>query len=319
MIGDGWQGAVVAHALKGRGMDPILYLAAPSTYPMTDPVVLYVGNGETREKAELIFGESVARDLWEISEANWTRALDLLRICDVPHETKGLVRFPQQTIERGASFSGDALEHALLEDLSIAGRFRRLKGLSCDPDLVAHVRLDTFEVSAPFVILVSEHFESSAVAALAGIRIPITLSSFTYRIQPPFSGSVAVFNDGADFAVGGGDTWRLGSFRNLFQDRGVGLHDKPDEIASQNLAAYFTKLNWIPSGARGDAGMSYESISCDGLPIVGTFSALPSVVFVTGFAARSACFLFELAERLATQVTTGEASRLGVFSPRRML
>src|SRR5690606_29206407 len=104
---------------------------------------------------------------------------------------------------------------------------------------------------------------------LASERIPVSVSSFVFPDPEGLDASVFLFNQGADFAVRDRRIVRLGSFRNLYEDRGVGLHAAADERTRENISRFFTEKGWLGAESRPlSEGVSFESVSCDGLPIV---------------------------------------------------
>lgn len=319
VVGDLWTGPVFAHSLLAHGLTSELWV---SDGPSVDgPEPLYVGNGETREKAGLIYGEPMAREIWAISEASQSRARALFKEKGVPVFDKGLVRLPAGVSEPAFSFSASTLAKAL--GIPLAGRFKKIESIRSHGPLDFEITLQTQKGSqspqAAFAVITSESFEGAAVPWLADKRLPITLSSFVFPPSAEFDHAFALLNGGADFAVADESHLRLGSFRNLFEDRGFGLHSVVDKKTKENVLAFFSAKKWIDPAAMLSEGFRYESVSCDGLPIVGTVPGMPNVIFATAFAARTACFAFEVADRVARAIAHGGESDLGLFNTRRLL
>jgi hypothetical protein len=157
----------------------------------------------------------------------------------------------------------------------------------------------------------------TAIAFLTDKLVPVTLSSFPLPFALPMAG--LFFHRGADFAIRDGAGARLGSFRNLYADRGVGQHAVADPLTRESLGRFFGGMKW-PAEAIGEPILSYEALSCDGVPIAGALPEHPGAYVLAGFAARTANFIFELADRLAEDIVRGgNFSELKVFSTRRFL
>lgn len=321
ILGDLWTAPLFAYHFSQIGQPTEIWLSDDPPFAGPEPV--YLGNGETREKAGLIFGEPLAEKLWTVSTANFAAARRLLSALGVAFHEHGLQRpgTPAAT-EPGFSFSPQDLSTVLLRGQTVAGRFQRVLSLNAE-GLETKVRLQTargpVELSAPMAVVATESFEQSAVAWLADKRIPCTLTSLLAKPTPKFSASVGLFNGGADFAVNDGSLLRLGSWRNLYADHGVGLHAQEDARSRHGLTQFFSGLGWLDPSLSLPATLRVESLSCDGIPLVGTVPGLAGVVFAVSFAGRGPCFIFEVADRVAHTMVGKPTALLDVFSPRRLL
>lgn len=281
-----------------------------SDYACVDaPEAVFLGNGETREKAGLIFGERLAGRLWEISQANLQLARKLF--------TESRVEFTET--EGALIFSPGRLAAALAEPFQTFSTLEHLEQKG-NAEVRAHLKTaeGTKQVAAPLAVIATEAYGLSTIALLSDKRIPTTLSSFCFTDVKKQAG-YQLFNQGADFTISNGSELRLGSFRNLYADRGVGLRNEIDPVTQKNLLNFFSAKGVVSANATARPVRRIESLSCDGIPLVGTFAGLPGAVFATGFAARSAAFLFAVAESVAATVLGEAAQDLAIFSPRRLL
>ena len=131
---------------------------------------------------------------------------------------------------------------------------------------------------------------------------------------------MALFNAGADFAVSEGAKLRLGSFRNLYEDKAVGIHAQPDPATLKGVSHFFGDLGWIESEKELRSHISIETLTCDGLPIAGSLPDSPGIYLVTGFAGRAQNYLFEVAEQLAAGILKESGfEALSLFSTKRFI
>jgi glycine/D-amino acid oxidase-like deaminating enzyme len=150
--------------------------------------------------------------------------------------------------------------------------------------------------------------------------LQVTLSTFVYQRPKPQPFSLALFHGGADFAIEDGDHLRLGSFRNLYLDKAVGVLDAPDPMTLQGVSRFFGELGWISPGAVPSVQLSVETLTCDGIPLAGALPDYPGVYLVTGFAGRGANFLFAVASQLASGILGRSGFEgLGLFSTKRFV
>ncbi len=180
------------------------------------------------------------------------------------------------------------------------------------------------ELSASIVVVISESIPADLFPSLKDKVIPVTLSSFSFSaIHYPINSAKTVFfvfNAGIDFAIRQEKKVILGSFRNLFEDKAVGIHKQADPRTLEGVRKYFGTLGWVDAGEKASPYLDVESITCDGLPLVGSLSENPGVYIVAGFAGRRQNFIFEIA-RLLSQAIAGKSSfdLLSVFSTKRFL
>ncbi len=326
VIGDGWSGRLLAAALKRHGQDCELWLSENKTFPPPDTIPLFIGNGETADSARKIFGADLQRELWALSQRNWEIAQSTFQTLGVRALADGLLR-ADGTREAGMSFSAEALESKLDRRVSVAGRFRRLAGVTAHGNLDFGARLETatgtVDLHTPLLVVASDSFSLNAIPWLADKRIPVTLSSFRVTkadVRPRDGGAtIRMFHSGAELAVEGERDWRFASVRNLWADRGVGVNDTVDSVTESNLRAYFSQAGWFASDVAMQAELSVESVTCDGLPIIGPWPGQTGIVFAFGFGARTANFIFAVAEDLATALTGEKVEALDRFSTRRLV
>lgn len=323
ILGDRWSGPLFARALKREGLHYSLWISDEGHIPAPDLVPIIVGNGETRKKAGLIFGEALAEKIWAISEGNWKLAQAAFAELRVPFFDRGLKRFGDEGAEKGIAFSSADFFSSAVSPADIAGRFSKLLGVGAKGGLEFEASLETSQgtviVRAPVVIVATEKLERDAIPALSDKRIPVTLSSFELPAPEALDFSVGFFNKGADFAVTDGNRLQLGSYRNLFEDRAVGLHSQIDPVTRKNVLEFFSKRGWIADPSSVKSRLHVDSISCDGLPLVGPIPGLSGVIFATGFAGRAASFLFFIAADTATALSGTSKATVDVFSTRRLV
>jgi glycine/D-amino acid oxidase-like deaminating enzyme len=324
VLGDPWSGPLFARALSDAGHVPELWISEAIGQHAVEAV--YLGNGERREIAARVFGKSVSESLWALSEANYSLAERMLSKLGVPFEANGFSHDAGNALEekeKGLCFSSQALARALTAPGNAPRRFHRVTRLESSRGLDSVVTLETaqgtVQQEAPMIVCVTEAIEHGAISPLSDKRIPISLTYAAIPRTRTSECSIGFYNDGAEYCFSAPAHTVLGSFRNLYLDRGVGLHQDPDPVTQAQLVPYFSSLGRIQSADSIAWGVRFESVSCDGLPLVGPLPGLPGVIFVTGFAARAACFLFAVAQDLSGVLLKAEASRLEVFSTRRLI
>ncbi len=324
ILGDGWSGRLLADALKRRDQECELWLSeTPVPPPDTTPV--YLGTGDTAETARKIFGEPLFSMVWGLSSENHQLARARLSGLGVAFREGGVLR-AGGTKDVGLSFSARALETAL-DSKPVAGRFREIESLSALGNLEFGARLNTaqgpVDLRSPLIVVATESFSLGAIPWLSDKRIPVTLSSFhvdkAALSVPPTESVVHFFNGGAEAAVLGESGGRFISYRNLWSDRGVGLKDEIDPVTESNLRNFFSQQGWFPPSVSLRGELSIESVTCDGLPILGPLPGHSGIVFALGFGARTACLFFAVAEILADALTGGTSEKLDRFSTRRLI
>lgn len=327
VLGDGWSGRLLAAALQNRGQACELWLSENQSFPTPDLIPFFIGNGETPDTARKILGAELQTALWALSECNAEIAIDTFAKLSIVHSPTGLVR-AYGARESGWSFSADALERGLAPACQVAGRFRRLVSLVAHGNLDFGARLATADgetdLHSPLLVVASDYFSLEAIPWLSDKRIPVTLSSFRLpagAVHPPSGprGAIHHFNAGAEFAVAGEGGWRFGSYRNLWADRGVGVNDTVDSVTESNIRSFFSKAGWFSPEASWQPELSVESVTCDGLPIVGPLPGQTGIVFAIGFGARTANFIFAVAEHLADALVGKKVEALDRFSTRRLV
>ena len=360
VIGNWWTGPLLAHALSKHGLEATVYSLGERKETEPTHVAAHMGNGEIPETAFLTLGEATAMRVWEISANNLQRAKVWMQELGVPFRERETIWFAASARERellAASAkrlphrctfweSGPLLEQAGhhfeavltapgleldLEDWRCAAESRypvqvidRLIKIDKAPNLDYWVRTETRgqaqEQRFSLVIVATERLEVGAFPSFSDKWIPVTLSSFTWPRTDSTELAVALFNGGADFAVGNESTFRMGSFRNLYEDKSVGVRTEVDPVTLRNVSRFFGGLGWIDPTAPFRSHLSVEAISCDGLPIAGATADLPGVYLVGAFSGRAPNFIFEVAEQLALGISTDRGyGGLSLFSTKRFL
>ena len=333
VLGDGWTGPWLARELQVAGASVHycrLHSAAPDSDRGPDISAVYVGNGELRTRAELSFGKEIISQLWDVSRANFQRAEDFFKSSLLPHRLDSALWFgpDSKPVENSPAllFQQSALTSWLEADV-----LRRGGQIETIDDISALNRASTFEyevkghrggsekaMRATSLFISTESFPRSLVRGLESIWLPITLNRFTFK-SPKSLGAVSLFHGGIDYCwQKDPGTATVGSYRNLFEDRAFGMRRGWVDAVSENaVTSFFAKQGWIADGALYKASF-IESLSCDGLPLAGQLSAYPGVFLLSGFAARTANFFFELSHCLAAAFT-GQATPpiLGLLSPKR--
>ncbi len=330
VIGDEWPAAVVAAAFGARAT----YLSLPSRAAGLD-VLVHVGNGECRENARLVCGDEMSASLWEISQASFARAKSfailegrLSWIASGDRETD-LLRKSAEKVAGGRWEDDRLTEPALLLDtpkimasvpFTLVDKIVRIEKTGSLQNRVVYLRGEIeASVEAPIVIVVSDEKVPALLPSFADKWIPVTLTSILHpaRKDLPFLG--ALFHLGADCAVLGANHLRLGSYRNLYEDKAAGVHDTADPATLKGVSAFFGGLGWVGAGEP-SIRLTVEALSCDGLPVVGSLAHLPGVYAVGAFAARTQNFIFEVAQQLAVGIVKGQGfTGLNIFSTKRFL
>jgi hypothetical protein len=179
----------------------------------------------------------------------------------------------------------------------------------------------TKEIESSLVLFFDDILIASLFPSCADKIIPVTLSSFLFAKKKDLPLRGAIFNNGADFAYNDPQGWCLGSYRNLFEDKAVGVKNQADPVTLKGVKSFFSSMDWIdPLAEPLEQRLSIESISCDGLPVVGALADLPGIYVGGGFSARSANFLFEVVAKLASGILGREGfSDLTLFSTKRFI
>ncbi len=295
-IGPAWAAFWAASKAKARGMKAKVLPTQEQNG--ADGLFVYEGNGEWRETTEKIFGETQIENLWSLSRRNFALAQELGLSSGALWSEAGTIWAREGGV--GRKEPGLVLRRSVLEPYLSAQA-----GLSAVKEnwdwRIRKVGPFDFEVGgerAKMVCLLGDNFSPKLFPFLGDKWIACTLSSFLYPAGKVPEGSLFLFNQGADFAVREGKNLRIGSFRSLYSDRGVGFHDEPDEVTRKNTQAFFSEMGWIAPGA-GDPKRQIATLTCDGLPLIGPLPEEPGVFVVGGFSGRGANFLFAVLEKLA--------------------
>ena len=86
------------------------------------------------------------------------------------------------------------------------------------------------------------------------------------------------------------------------------------------VTKFFGEKGWIEGNTPLNSYLSLETLTCDGLALVGTIPDRPNVYFIGGFSARTANFIFEGADQVAESVLgSGSLEGLSYFSMKRFV
>jgi len=322
VVGSGWEVHAAALSLNECGLR-CAGVRLPSNPVGWIPVS--VGSGEPRATVEKIMGSALTGFLWEISEENYARARQFFPEI-VPTETRWYASASPADFhsEKGFGFeeetfcrSAEARLVQLGEKVVDADEI----DITSESSFVHRVKFkDGTSIGTSFVLLLHEPTAIGLYPGLSDKLIPVTLSSYTFprRVEAGFS--MALFNGGADYAIFEDVRLRLGSFRNLFEDKAVGFPLPPDPATLKGVTRFFGDQRWIDPDTKPEAHISLAAISCDGLPVVGALSEAPHVFVAGGFAGRSQNFIFEVASRLGNALR-GKSSFSGLekFSTKRFV
>jgi hypothetical protein len=357
VVGDSWAARAMLqafHRLEAKVQG--IFTAEKS---LSRDISIHLGNGESYQRARLAMGEDLARHLWDFSRRNYGRAQDCLAEMKVHFKQQRLLRFAgnskEQSLLEKSSGEGEGYRW-LREGAALTQGKQRFLGCLSGPaisfaseafiqnvetncavtlvdDITSVSQKNPFDLEvnylsegrpyqcpASIVVIVSERLAPLLGTFYHDKIIPVTLSSFLYHRKAGPDFSLALFNGGVDFASSEKDRLRLGSFRNLFEDRAVGVHLEPDPITAKGVKEFFGELGWIDPLETPVAQLIVEAISCDGLPVVGPVPEMPHVFVLGGFNGRSANFLFEMAEQLAEGILANRSFEgLAKFSSKRFV
>ncbi len=324
--GDDWSGALFSYFARRNGLSPVLVEVEPRRQiPLS---AIHVGNGEMSKNARLIFGESLYRQIWPFSEANFECSRNLLRSLSCSSDPQSLDWFNGQKVilEEPVLVIGNAALNAALVSSSGTSPTQSKtvaieRGRSMESLVTLTLGTAKRQWRASTIIVVSESLPPQLFASLRDKIIPVTLSAFGYTSKatlPPFN--YALFNSGVDFAMKGEKLVWLGSYRNLFEDKAVGILSVADPKTGDGVRKFFGSLGWIEPGENPRTALAVEAITCDGLPLVGSLPENPGVYIVSGFAGRRQNFIFEVASLLTAGLAgKGSYEKLSPFSTRRFL
>lgn len=314
IVGSSWQARLAAHYAVETGRKVLLLQTPDLPQPTLLPV--HVGTGEPRQRVELAMGAEITQKLWSLSQKNLTSAEKLIGKKAEPK------LFWKGKEERE--------ELCLLVDTSeLLGRLRpptMTAPAAKTPRLRSVGRLD-YEVETE-----SEIFTSSLVVAADDATlldwcpamkeelIPVTLSVFEEKAVMPLEEGYYLFHGGADFALKRGDDLILGSYRNLFEDKGVGFLSQYDPKSWEGIQSFFGQLGWIRAAEKPHRFTPvFHSVTCDGLPLIGASRDIPGLFMATGFSGRPQNFLFETLRLLMESLLTGRVVELPFSSNKRFV
>jgi hypothetical protein len=357
VLGDSWTARAVLHAFhRHGGKAQGIFIPEKSS---SGTISIHLGNGESYQRARLAFGDDLARALWDFSRHNYQRAQDRLEDIKVPYRQQRLLRFAgsakEQVLLEKSSGEGEGYRW-LREGAALTQGKQRFLGCLSGPavsfssdvfsqtvdkicpvtfvdeisavsqkepfDLEVHYRYQGGPSTTPasIIVVVSEQLVPLLGTFFADKIIPVTLSSFTYRRLAGPDFSLALFNGGVDFASAEKENLRLGSFRNLFEDRAVGVQDSPDPVTEKGVREFFGSMGWIDPQQPAKSNLMVEAISCDGLPVVGSIPEAPGIYVLGGFSGRSANYIFEMAEQLSQGILGNKSFEgLAKFSSKRFV
>ncbi|MCB0416499.1 MAG: hypothetical protein KDD39_02535 [Bdellovibrionales bacterium] len=299
---------------------------SPETALPQRTLPVYLGNGESRNRASLTYGNQLTETLWDFSETNYAEAERRAASLGV-NLREGDLRWTDYEGLRAMDLDYPELCAALRKNLKENScQFRSFSKIQVLPSAKLGQSIEFIERSAPqkieatAVVCAEEWLCYQNFTYMKDKLVPATLWSFLFKKTTALDFALALFNDGVDFAVNRGSQLELGSFRNLYMDHGVGLVTEPDERTRAGVKSLFSGLGWIESENESAVFSSVEAISCDGLPIVGSLPDLPSTYVVCGFSGRSQNFLFEAARLLVgALLEENDFSLLSTFSTKRFL
>lgn len=242
--------------------------------------------------------------------------------------SQGKEKFKALLKEPAFSFSGALMEKTLRDFLKRAKvsvetveEIRQIQSKEVfEYELCASSKGEEKTISAPLVIFISSRISQSLLPSMRDKWMPVSLTSAFAEGPRPFPFSFCLFHGGADFASGGEKGIQLGSFRNLYEDKAVGILKKADPATLRGVETFFGSLGWISESTSLKTEIDVTSLSCDGLPLVGALPDFPGVYLLTGFAGREANFLFEVTRRLAQGLVKEKGfSSLAIFSTKRFV
>lgn len=319
LIGDNWTLGVFADAFIQKGLKPrTISLQPPNiSYPTVNSV--FVGNGDPKARVSAVMGNELADKIWDASDRNYDLGIDFLKRHGIEYSEKGLVRVDNDKIsgrEKAFSFNPEKVRNLVKPDFF--GEIEAVQRLSTF-NVRAKLRNNDEVLVAPVMVFLTDLTVSQQFHFLWDKIVPMTLSAFKFTVTkntPEYS--LTLFNAGADFGMRFQDEFLAGSYRNLYEDRAVGAHKVADPISQTNTTRFFGKRGWIDPNENPYVHLSIESISCDGLPLIGTIPDMPGVHVAGAFSGRAGNFIFDAAPRIAEAIlTNGTTQGLDAFSLKR--
>ncbi len=324
VVGGGLWGLLLSERLS-RKTTSLCFLPTPEPSHLAPPLPVHIGTGEPPRNAEKVFGESLFRAVWSASEKNMQIAKSLCADLGVDCQLDTLI-WEEGTLERSQALQLDfqALQKALRKKLesrkiAIHAVEKPIQVSGAQPFKYTLRGGSGLTYQSSLVIWLDEPNLGNFFASFKDKLIPATLSSFLYPASPKTQGVLHLFNKGADFAAVEPTGLRLGSYRNLYSDTGVGLREGIDPKTLQGVKAFFKTKKWIGDEEPLQSFVNWEHLSCDGLGCVGSLSEAPGVYVAAGFAGRMQNFIFLISEAMARWASGEKFSDLDVFSPRRFV
>jgi hypothetical protein len=312
VIGDSWNTSVITRAFNQRNKKTSLLQLEPALTPHPETIAVHIGTGEPKERVKLSMGPELTNKLWSLSERNYEKAKSQVK----PKEGQLLWYKDGKVASSEPAFTFNPIVPKVTATKIL--KIEKTDNMSYSVEYELDGKLNKTQSS--LIIFSSKAQAVNLFPFLRDKIVLVTLSSFTFKKMdkcPAFS--VALFNGGADFAIQD-ENLRLGSYRNLFEDKAAGIHKTADPKTLEGVTKFFGGMGWIDPKEKPKTELSVEAITCDGLALTGTIPDLPGVYFVGGFAARTANFIFEVADQLAESVLgNGSIDGLGPFSMKRFV
>lgn len=324
VLGGSWRALLIAYRFVMEGVPVSVF--SPKKKHAERSLPVYLGNGETKGRANLTFGYQLTEFLWQFSERNYEDAVAIAATLGVD-APKGELRWSNQGELFALALDYEMLFDKLLAKLRASGvtieRFDSLK-ISAEEGLSQHLTWrcsgKTHEQKSSLIVCAEENLAHQLFGFMSDKLVVATLSSFVFSKHTVPECVFALFNDGVDFAIPRGTEVELGSFRNLYSDGGVGVHDTPDPRTLEGVRNFFGGLGWIDMMEPTASYLSVEAISCDGLPVIGALPDIPGAYVLAGFGGRSQNYFFEASRVLVEAlVAKGDSTPLASFSTKRFV
>ncbi len=311
VIGRDYKAQVFAHFLPPEQTAVLISSEGASEEPPEK--VSYLGNGEFPETAEKIFGKDLKDLFWSLSQKNQEEIFNFSKTQPLDATSTQVKWVKENRLESGVRFNPHALNR--LPSLRTSQTLK-IEGAGLDLRVIT----DSEEYEPKIIILVDDYLATKNFTYLADKCIPVTLPLYAQKLKGASNPELELFNAGADFTYTGESLRYFGSFRNLFQDKAVGLKVGSDPVSEKNIRSFFSASGQLDNDEELLCFSLLESISCDGLPIVGNLPQLPNVHVCIGFAGKPQNFIFEVAKRMAKGILShGQTDGLEAFSTKRFI
>ena len=323
IVGSGWEAKVAAELALSRGLSTLII--EPDLKSYSGPEIVYVGNGEIFERAILAFGDKLGNALWDYSERNLALAQRYAA------KATSVVWHLEDDNSRKlgkASSRRKNYYHYNTDRLEAPGRWLPVGALKTQapsltvpgpvtPKKAGVLEYEVSGVHASVVLLLDDRSLLTVDKQFTTEIIPVTLSVFEAIPASGAENGYHLFNGGADYVLCENPFLAMGSFRNLFADKGVGFQTAVDPVSRENLFKYFSAKGWIAQKKSSSESLKYVSLSCDGLPVVGNVPGQEGIFYASGFSGRTANFIFAVLEDLLSDIALGRASRVPDFLSNR--